>query len=427
MTLWKWIVGRLSVTEGIEKWRAIYHGGEDGMSANDALKLSAWWSAVRLKTETIATLPFGFFQTEGESRKPLRDYFLQTILHDSPNAEQTPVEWWQGRVGPLCTQGNSFAEKSYIGNRIVALLPMPFDQVTVFRRKSDNELRYKFVDRGKTTEFPADKVFHIKGFTPNDEDMGLSPVEYAMRSLTGARATELASKRVYSRGMRAQGFFAAPAEMTKDQRKQFQENYVEPGEGPSGEGKSLIFPPGFDWKNMGITPRDAEIILSRGFNVEDICRWQRVPPILVGHASAGQTMFGTGVEQVILGWLVLGLRAELRTIESAVNTRLIPLTDRRNGISFEFNFEGLLRADSAARAQLFAQLAQNGLRTRNELRQIDHYEKIDGADELTVQSNLIPLDKLGETPPTQTAAPSPTETENAEQLRNIWRLLQERK
>lgn len=427
MTLWKWIVGRLSVTEGIEKWRAIYHGGEDGMSANNALKLSAWWSAVRLKTETIASLPCGFYQTNGEDRKPLRDYFLDDLLRHSPNAEQTPVEWWQGRVGPLCIHGNSFAEKSYIGDRIVALLPMPFDQTTMFRRKSDNAIMYKFVDRGKTIELPSAKVLHIKGFTPNDEDMGLSPVEYAMRSLAGAWATEKASKNIYTRGMRAQGFIVAPDDMSKTQREQFQANYLDKGEGVEGEGKTLIFPPKFDWKNMGVSPRDAEIILSRSFNVEDICRWQRVPPILVGHSSTGQTMFGTGVEQVILGWLVLGLRAELRAIESAINTRLIPLTDRKQGITFEFNFEGLLRADSAARAQLFAQLAQNGLRTRNELRRIDHYETIPGADELTVQSNLIPLDKLGDSPPSQTAAPSPTETENTEVLRNIWRMLQERK
>jgi hypothetical protein len=79
-----------------------------------------------------------------------------------------------------------------------------------------------------------------------------------------------------------------------------------------------------------------------------------------------------------------------------VNTRLLTPADRGAGYSFEFNFEGLLRADSVARAQLMSTLAQNGLRTRNELRKIDNYPAIPGADALTAQTNLVPLERLGE-------------------------------
>lgn len=398
MSIWKWIVGRLSVTEGIEKWRMAFgydYDSHEDVSANGALKLSVWWSASRLITETIATLPSAFYQKNGEDRIKLPDYFLQQLLNEQPNDEQTPIEFWEGRIGPLVMQGNSFAEKKFLGPRIVALQRMPFSDVQMVRRK-DNSIIYKFTDRGKVTELPPEKVFHIKGFTPNDEDLGLSPVEYASRSIGAAKSVDKAAARVYSRGMRAQGFFTAPEDMTPAQRTEFQKNYIDPGEGAANEGKTLIFPPKMDWKNMNITPRDAEMILTRGFNVEDVCRWMRVPPILVGHSSAGQTMWGTGVEQIILGWLVLGLRAYLKRIESAVNNRLVPLADRRNGIYFEFNFEGLLRADSAARAQLMAQLAQNGLRTRDELRRIDNYGPVPGGDTITVQSNLVPLDKLGE-------------------------------
>lgn len=405
MALWKWITERLYVTHGLEKWRTIFHRDSEtneDTTATGAMKLSTWWSASRLITETVATLPSGFFQAIGEDRVALPDYPLNILLRHQPNDFQSPVEFWEGRVGPVCVHGNSFAEKRMIGNRIVSLLPMPFDQVTLIRRPIDNQLIYKFTDRGKTVEMPPEKVFHIKGFVPNDEDLGLSPIEFASRSLGGALSVERAAARVYSRGLRAQGFFSPPSTMDRTQREDFIKNYILPGEGAQGEGKTLIFPPGFEWKSMNITPRDAEMLMTRGFNVEDVCRWMRVPPILVGHAATGQTMFGSGVEQIILGWLVLGLRAYLKKIEAAVNFRLVPLADRLNGIYFEFNFEGLLRADSAARASLMATLAQNGLRTRNELRRIDHYPgvKDEGADSLTVQSNLVPIEKLGQQPET---------------------------
>lgn len=400
MALWRWVWDRLRVTpDGLHRWDQVGGGPDydstESVTARSALNLSAWWSSVRLTAETIATLPCGVFQKTGNERQPNPGHWLYSILHDTPNAEQTPVEFWEGRVAPLCMVGNSFAEKKFLGDRTVALLPMPAGQTSVHRDSNTNELYYEFVDRGKTNKLPLAKVFHIKGFAPNDEDEGLSPVAYAARSLGGALAAERAAARLYGRGMRATGFFSPPVDMSKEQREQFQKNYIAPGEGAQGEGKTLIFPPGFDWKPMSISPKDAELLMSRAYNVEDVCRWMRVPPILIGHAAAGQTMWGSGVEQIILGWLVLGLRAYLRRIEAAVNTRLLSAADRAAGISFEFNVEGLLRADSAARAALMSTLAQNGLRTRNELRSIDNYASIPGGDDLTVQSNLTPLQNLG--------------------------------
>lgn len=412
-SVFKWLVGKLSVTEGIEKWRRIYGVEEvdEYVNSDSAMKLSTWWAAGRLITETTATLPMGFIQDlPNGDRKARKDLQVHTLLHDQPNDWQTPVEFWEGRVGPLQWAGNSFCEIKRLGDRIVALHPMPAAQVDLVRDVKTNERVYKFTDRGKTYDLPPDKVFHIKGYAPNDEDLGLSPISYAARSVSTAISTERAAGRMYSKGLRSAGYFTAPPEFDMDdtQRANFKKNYIDPASGAKNEGgANVILPPGFDFKNFGITAKDAELLLSRNFSVEDVCRWMGVPPILIGHSSSGQTMWGSGVEQIILGWLVLGQRARLRRIESAVNYRLLTDVQRKEGIHFEFNVEGLLRADSAARAQLMAQLAQNGLRTRNELRSIDNYNRVDGADELTAQSNLVPLEKLGE----QTTASAPVDPE----------------
>jgi HK97 family phage portal protein len=418
MSLWRWVgkkFGLVSDFWGV--WFGTDSDSGEPVTPETAMKLSAWWACVRLIAETIATLPCGVYVKDGDDRRPLTDHPLYRLLHDRPNSEQTPVEFWEGRVAPICIVGNSYAEKMFIGDRLVALDRMPFQDVAP-RRTVDTDWRlvYRFTDRGKQVELPAEKVFHIRGFSL-DGDVGLSPVGFARRSLGGAMATERAAARVYGKGLRATGVFSAPTDMTPEQRKQFRENYVKPAEGPEGEGKQLILPPGFEWHPLNIPPKDAEMLMSRGFNVEDICRWMGVPPILVGHSSQGQTMWGSGVEQIILGWLVLGLRAYLKRIEAAVNSRLISDADRLGGIFFEFNFEGLLRADSAGRAAFMASLAQNGLRTRDELRKLDNLPGMPGGDQLTVQSNLVPLDQLG-----QQQAPAAVAVRNA--LR-AW-LLEER-
>jgi hypothetical protein len=65
-------------------------------------------------------------------------------------------------------------------------------------------------------------------------------------------------------------------------------------------------------------------------------------------------------------------------------------------ITVEFNFEGLLRADSAARASFYSQMVQNGILTRNEVRRLENLPPLPGGDDLTIQSNMIPATKLGE-------------------------------
>jgi len=43
----------------------------------------------------------------------------------------------------------------------------------------------------------------------------------------------------------------------------------------------------------------------------------------------------------------------------------------------------------------YAKAVQNGLRTRNECRQLENDPPLPGGDELTAQSNLVPLTLLG--------------------------------
>ena len=92
----------------------------------------------------------------------------------------------------------------------------------------------------------------------------------------------------------------------------------------------------------------------------------------------------------MIGWLTLNLRPLLASIEQAIEKQLLPAKDASGTSIPEFNFEGLLRADSAGRAALYSVQAQNGLKTRNEIRA--PRERPAGhrcGDVLTVQSNLI--------------------------------------
>lgn len=398
MGLWSWLGRKIRLTDGAF-WTAFF-GGETWsgktVTIDGAMKLSAWWACTKLISETIGTLPIAVFEKRNGEKVPAEGHWLYPLLHDDPNADQTIVEFWSGQTAPVCIIGNSYAEKTFSGNRIVSLQPIPFECTRVYRTV-DGALRYQFTDRGKAEDLPEDKVFHIRGFGTGG-DLGLSPVAFARETLGGAMVTEESAARIYGTGMRAAGVMMVPQVLTEEQRKQAQKNLIRPMEGAEAEGKTMLLEAGWKWQPTNIPPKDAEMILSRKFNVEDICRWMGVPPILIGHAAEGQTMWGSGIEQIMLGWLTLGLRAYIRRFEAAINKRLVPPGERGRFYA-EFNIDGLVRADSAARAALMSALAQNGLRTRDELRALDNLAPIPGGNIATVQSNLVPLDRLGELAP----------------------------
>lgn len=135
-----------------------------------------------------------------------------------------------------------------------------------------------------------------------------------------------------------------------------------------------------------------QMLESRQFQLSDIARFFRVPSHMINDGSQA-TSWGSGIEQLNLGFLTYTLRPYLTRWETAVNTSLMDRQQRRRYF-VEHNVEGLLRADSAARANFYATALQNGWMSRAEVRKKENLPAKDGTDELTVQVNMTPIDQL---------------------------------
>ena len=244
-------------------------------------------------------------------------------------------------------------------------------------------------------------IMHIRAFSTNGV-MGLSPVSYARQTLGLAMATDEASAKVFKNGMRPSGVLSMDQILKKEQRNEVRESMVEQFSGSMNTGKMMVLEAGMKFQPVDLNPEDAQMLQSRAFNIEEICRWFRVWPGLIGHTAQGQTMWGSGVEQMLIGFLTFSLRPWLTRIEQAIRKSLLA-PGERNKYFAEFSIEGLLRADSAARAAFYSTMTQNGLMTRNEARQKENLQPKPGADQLTVQSNLLPIDQLGKSGDSESA------------------------
>lgn len=365
------------------------------ITAQNALTLSTVWACVRIVSGTISSLPFMvYIDGPNGSRSVHKTHALYGLIHDSPNADQTALDFWQFMCVSLELWGDAFARISRgTGGKIVALTPLRPDAVAV-RRVAGGAIRYRYVDEGRTYDVGQDEMFHVRGFGGSPLG-GLSTIAFGRNSFGVAMATDEAAAQLYRNGMRPSGVLTTKDAKTlsPEQRDDIYKYVVEPLAGENN-GKPMVLEAGLDWKSLNITADDAQMIESRQFSVEDGCRWFGVPPHMIGH-TAGNTQLGSSIEQQTLGWLMFGLRERLKRLEQAIMKQLLTAAERLT-ITVEINFEGLLRADSAGRAAFYTAMVQNGIMTRNEVRRLENLPPLPGGDDLTIQSNMIPAERLGE-------------------------------
>lgn len=357
------------------------------------LGLSAAWACSRLISESIGSLPLQLYERTPNGRRVATEHPLYRILHSSPNADSTATTYWESKSAALLLRGNGFSEMQMIGNRLVGLKFLAPNRLGA-SKNVNGELRFRYTEEnGRQREIPESKLFHIPGFSL-DGKWGLSVIAYGASVFGSALAASNAANSTFEKGLLPTVAFTWDRVVKKEQREDFRENF-EKITGAINAGKSPLLEAGMDAKTIGIPPKDAQLLESRAFSVEEVCRWFLVDPSMVGHGGKDSN-WGTGLEQKMLRYLTFTLRPYLTRIEQAINKRLLSPADQ-NRYYAEFAIEGLLRADSAGRSAFYSVMVNNGIMTRDEVRAKENLAAKGGnADVLTVQSAMTPLDTIGQ-------------------------------
>lgn len=393
---------------GFGHHQARYGTGENWagkpVTPDGAMNLSTWFRGVKLYADVTGAASLKFYERlDNDDRKQIRDHPVADLISIDPNSDQTSMEFWSSQAAALVIFGNAYAEKqlSDDGKRLIALQPLPFDTCP-FRDRDTDELYYRFNFGGKLEVLPSEKVFHTKGFNLGG-DVGISPLAAARQTLSIATATEQAAGQTFAQGLRMSGFFTGP-KLTQTQRDEFTKTFIDPITGNDAKAHYGILENGFGFNQINIPPKDAEMLLSRRHNIEEMARYLAMPPVLLGHSSEGVTQWGSGVENIILSWRTLGLDAFWTNIERSINKRLLNRNDRRKYYA-EFDRDAMLQADSAARGEFISKMIQNAQMTPNEGRKKVNRLPLDGGDQLLVNSTLVPLTEAGRL---ARSLPSPT-------------------
>lgn len=401
---------RIDGAKDIEPWRggsvSTEHGDNfvtnqvtvaeyrDYRSANTGVGLSATWSCVQLIAGTIASLPLMVYRTGNDGiRRVAKDHPLYFVLHDSPNFDQTAVDFWEVMAASIELHGNAYASISRRSSdrAVNSLTPIRPDLVKV-RRLDNGDLEYEWTDNGRRVVKPGTDVLHIRG-SFGDALGGASTLSMCRSVFDDAMAAENAAGAMFMNGVNPSGILKTKDDvrLTREQREELEQLLVQKYQGSIRQGRPMLLDNGLDWKQLSIDPADAQMLESRKFSGEQICRVFGVPPAMVGFGDKASN-WGTGKEVDVLGFQKFALRKRLKRIEQSVLKQLVPLSERRSqGITIEFNLDGLLRGDTASRYDAYEKAIRMGIKTRNECRALENDPPVEGGDVITVQMQDIPL------------------------------------
>lgn len=362
------------------------------VSVDKSLHLSAVWACVKVVSETISTLPLKIYERKPDGSKSVAtDHPVYQILCRQPAIDLTPARFMQMIPASICLRGNSFSEKLFFKKELVGIRPL-LPQYMNVGSDDAGRITYKYSDPVTKTEreIPRENIMHVRGFSL-DAAVGLTPIQFGADIIGSALATNEAASNVFKNGLQNSGFITSSMPLNPEQRTALRSN-LQQFMGSKNAGKVMLLEGGFDYKGITINPETAQLLESRAFSIEEICRWFGVPPVIIGHMEK-QSSWASSIESLYTQFLITGLRPMLVNIEQEIGRCLLDNDDRYFA---EFAVEGLLRADSNGRASFYKQALQDGWMNRNEVRAKENLPPIDGGDKFTIQLNMTTLDKVGQ-------------------------------
>jgi HK97 family phage portal protein len=372
------------------------------VSERSVLTLPSVFACVRNIAEDVAKLPFNPYRSlEPRGKSKLTTHPLYRLLQVSPNPEMTAFDFRQAVTASAVLWGKGIAEIEWSrAGSPLAFWPIEPWRVQVKRRTGGT--LYYLID-GQTT-LEAIDVLHIKGFGFNGV-LGemVSCVGGESLGLTLAAQTFAAS--FFGNGAKPGTTLKHPKNLSEKAAKNLKESIDSAHRGPGQAHGTIIIEEGMDVVKTTWNPEEAQALESRQFQVEEVARWFRMPPHKMHHllrATGWSTLEATNADYIIdtlMPWFVRW--------EQEIKVKAIAAPE----VFVEHLVAGLLRGDTTARFDAYAKAIQAGWMSRNDARELENMNPVDGLDEYLVPSNMIAASAL-ERQPLSERTPTTPETDD---------------
>lgn len=362
------------------------------VSEDKALTYSAVWAATRLLSGSIGYLPLDLYRRlPGGGREIVDTDSRETLVHDSPNVEMRAMVWRALMSSQQINAGNAYAaiERDLLTGLPVNLWPIHHTRVKPFHDES-GRLLYEVRQEGdRPIAYDAMDMLHIQSMVSDDGITGKGVIAAARESIGFGLATEKYGANFFQGQGIPRVVVSHPNKLSPEARMNFRKEWKDIHGGPSGDRVALLAE-GATLSPLNISQEDSQFLETRQHNIEEIARWYGVPPHLL--QDLRRATF-SNIEELGIVFVVHSLVPWLKIWEQELWAKLLTKEEQRDHF-FEFNVMGLLRGNSAGRADYFQKMLTSGVLSVNEVRAVENYNPVENGDVRFIQGAMQPVDLL---------------------------------
>jgi len=335
-----------------------------------ALGIPAVYACIRVLTEAIASLPLLTYERfDNGDKERARGFSLFRLLHDAPNPLMTSFELRELLVGHLCLRGNAYCYIERDQGEVVALWPLHPDKVTV--ELQGRELVYKHQSDGAEKIYPMQDILHIRGLGA-DGIIGYSPLTLLRDSFGYSKAVQEYSSSYFRNDASPGGILVSPSALSAQSLSDLRQAWETGHSGKRKHHRVAILDNGLEWKSIGVSPQDSQLIESQKFSVVEIARVFRVPLNLV--MDYERSTYSNVTEQN-RSFLTHTLQPWLTRIEQAMMKSLLTESEKEK-FFIEHLTNGFLRSDTKTRYESYKIAIESGFMTVDEVRQLENMNSL---------------------------------------------------
>lgn len=343
------------------------------VTESSAMRIAAVYACVRVIAESVAQLPLKLYRKTPAGPEEVTDHPAARLLTGEPNGWQTELEFREMLAGICALRGNAFA--------VVERNPVTFEPVSLIP-VHPSRVRVNAVNGGVSYEIEGRRlgrydVLHYRGLSSGGL-LGDSPVSLMRGAMSLAATLERTSTSLFANGAKPGGVLEHPNQLSDEAAKRIKETFDAAHAGAENAAGTLVLEEGMKWHQIGLSFEDAQLLESKKFSVEEIARAFRVPLHMI-QSTEKSTSWGSGIEQMTIGFIVFTLAPWLRRIEATNRAVLLTEDEKAAGFYFKHNVNALQRGDFKTRMEGYQLGLLNGIYSINEVRDLEEMRQLPDA------------------------------------------------
>ena len=354
-----------------------FRSGALSVNTEQAMRFTAVYAAIRLRSETVASLPKTVFEINEKGRHDARKHNIYKLIKYRPNGWMNVFSFWEYVNACMEGWGNAFVliKRGRNGEpgELVPIHPRLVNVVFSNIRKWYIVAGSRYFD----VTYPDEDMLHFFGMS-EDGIKGVNPIVYNAAAISCGISAQDFGNEFFEQGGNVKSVLETDKLMGADVAADFAKKFNQ-----TKNFGTPILDQGVKLKQVGIAPEAAQMLQTRTFALQDIARIFNLPPHML--ADLSRATF-SNIEHQDIQYAKYSIRPSVKRYEQEIDRKLF-FEDEIGRFETKFNLNGLMRGDMNSRSNFYHNAVMDGWMSRNEVREMENMNRMDGLDDMLYPAN----------------------------------------